>query len=185
MANNQLAIQRRIRESRRVSGVCIACGRRPADTGSLCIPCKEYRRERNLSIRIDGQCFRCAKPNANGKKLCDKCLAAKKAHNAKYKQMVIEAYGGRCACCGEDNPVFLSIDHIDNKGNKHRLTGVGCGNKLYQWLVRNDFPKDNYQLLCFNCNQGKRVNGGVCPHQQETDGIMGCVGGQLRLVEDL
>lgn len=185
MADNRLKIQKRIREARRAAGLCTGCGKNLADIGALCVPCKEYRRERNLSIRIDGQCFRCARPNSNGKKLCDDCLAAKKIHNAKYKQMVIDAYGGRCSCCGEDNPAFLSIDHIENDGNKHRQTGVGCGNKFYQWLIRNNFPKDNYQLLCFNCNQGKRVNGGVCPHQQETGGIMECGSGYLRLVKNL
>lgn len=29
----------------------------------------------------------------------------------------------------------------------------------------NDWPRDRYQLLCANCNFGKLMNGGICPHQ--------------------
>lgn len=182
--NKQREYQNRLRARRKAAGICTGCGKNKVEKGCLCPLCKEYRQRRNASIRIAGQCFRCAKPNENGKKLCDDCLAAKKIHNAKYKQMVIDAYGGRCACCGEDNQIFLSIDHINNDGNEHRAAGVGCGNKFYQWLVRNNFPKDNFQLLCFNCNLGKRVNGGICPHQQETSGIRGCGGRSLRLIKN-
>ena len=31
-------------------------------------------------------------------------------------------------------------------------------------LKRQGWPKDGYQLLCANCNQGRARNGGVCPH---------------------
>ena len=33
-------------------------------------------------------------------------------------------------------------------------------------LKRLGWPRDRYQLLCANCNFGKLMNGGVCPHQQ-------------------
>jgi hypothetical protein len=177
--------QKVIRAQRKLQGLCVVCGQGyPEPKKTLCLSCLERARRRTQEIKKKGQCYRCAKPNTNGKKLCDTCLSEKKSHNSKYKKMVIEAYGGRCVCCGEDNPIFLSMDHIDNDGNKHRAEGVGCGNKFYQWLIRNNFPKDNYQLLCFNCNLGKRINGGVCPHQQETGGIRGCGNGHLRLVSN-
>ena len=33
------------------------------------------------------------------------------------REQVFEAYGGyKCNCCGESEPMFLSIDHIDNNG---------------------------------------------------------------------
>jgi hypothetical protein len=31
--------------------------------------------------------------------------------------------------------------------------------------VRNGFPP-GYQVLCMNCNHGKRMNNGVCPHKE-------------------
>lgn len=35
----------------------------------------------------------------------------------RMKLEVIEAYGGKCACCGVDNFEFLSIDHINGGGS--------------------------------------------------------------------
>ncbi len=38
------------------------------------------------------------------------------------RTQVINSYGGSCVCCGETELVFLSIDHINNDGDKHRKT---------------------------------------------------------------
>lgn len=73
------------------------------------------------------------------------------------------AYGGyECACCGETEPIFLAIDHINNDGAEHRKKE---GRSLYHWLKKNDYPP-GFQVLCHNCNVGKHINGGVCPHEQ-------------------
>jgi len=173
------AYQEIVREKRRVQGICVVCGQRPPEEGkTACTVCLEIRRNRSMVIaRTEGVCSRCAQPNDNGKKLCTTCLEYKNKDNAGNKQAVIDAYGGRCACCGEDNPVFLSVDHINNDGNLHRKKGGGMGSSLYKWLIKRNFPKDNFQLLCHNCNRGKHLNGGICPHQQETGGIRICQGG--------
>jgi len=83
---------------------------------------------------------------------------------------VLVHYGGnppQCACCGETQIKFLTIDHIDGRGNQHRKYLFGhpkqAGVIFYLWLRRNNFPK-GYQVLCFNCNCGKNRNSGVCPH---------------------
>ena len=83
------------------------------------------------------------------------------------KDQVFTAYGGYvCACCGESEPMFLSIDHIHNNGAEERKAGLyhGSGTAFYQWLCKNKFPS-GYQVLCMNCQVGKHKNGGVCPHQ--------------------
>lgn len=36
------------------------------------------------------------------------------ARRKRLRAAVLEAYGARCACCGEDTEEFLSIDHIFN-----------------------------------------------------------------------
>lgn len=36
--------------------------------------------------------------------------------------------------------------------------------RLYRSLKRRGFPKDRFRLLCANCNLGRYLNGGVCPH---------------------
>jgi hypothetical protein len=81
------------------------------------------------------------------------------------------AYGGYvCACCGETNPGFLSLDHIDNNGNAHRRaikrkSGVG----FQYWLKKNGFPP-GIQILCYNCNLGRAfAGGGICPHKLQGD----------------
>lgn len=66
------------------------------------------------------------------------------------------------ACCGETEPLFLSLDHVNNDGASHRK--VIDRRKLYKWLARNHYPS-GFQVLCMNCNHGKFRNGGVCPHQ--------------------
>lgn len=87
----------------------------------------------------------------------------------RIKEAVFAAYGGyKCACCGETEPLFLTIDHIDNNGAEHRrkITGKrhSAGYHTYKWLLKNNFP-DGFQVLCMNCNYGKRMNNGVCPHK--------------------
>jgi hypothetical protein len=81
------------------------------------------------------------------------------------KLHVISMYGGCCACCGEDNTWFLTIDHIHNDGNKHRQEETGGGgHSMYTWLEKNKFPSGIVQVLCWNCNLGRHLNGGECPH---------------------
>jgi hypothetical protein len=80
----------------------------------------------------------------------------------------IAAYGGKCSCCGEKNKGFLTIDHINGPGNDRqpsngrRIKGL----KMWEKLQARNWPKDNYQLLCFNCNCGKQANNGICPHKK-------------------
>jgi hypothetical protein len=75
---------------------------------------------------------------------------------------IIEAYGGKCSCCGEKSSMFLTIDHKNNDGSKHRSMGL-TGRMFYKWIIDSGFPQD-LQLLCWNCNCGRQRNGGVCPH---------------------
>ena len=82
------------------------------------------------------------------------------------KLEVYEAYGGAvCACCGESELLFLSLDHEHNDGaaerKELRTTGGAC---FYRHLKKRGFPP-GYQVLCMNCNFGKRMNDGVCPHR--------------------
>jgi hypothetical protein len=84
---------------------------------------------------------------------------------------VIEAYGGECVCCGESLPEFLTVDHTDGGGSDHRrkVSHGSGGTGFYAWLKRHGFPQDGFQLLCFNCNLGRQINGGVCPHQAHVE----------------
>ena len=85
----------------------------------------------------------------------------------KLRADTIEHYGGKCACCGESEPSFLTIDHINGNGNAHRKE-IGRGSVLmYKWLKKNGWP-EGYQVLCWNCNCARHLyqNAGVCPHEK-------------------
>ena len=83
--------------------------------------------------------------------------------NRKLKAAAYAAYGGfRCACCGETEEAFLSLDHINNDGANHRRNVDR--RKIYKWLAQEGYPP-GFQVLCMNCNFGKARNGGICPHQ--------------------
>ena len=82
-----------------------------------------------------------------------------------YKKLAFDHYGNTCACCSENDPLTLQIDHINNDGAAHRGEKEHLkGAYLCQWLVDNNFPP-GFQLLCRNCNFGKYKNKGVCPHK--------------------
>lgn len=87
---------------------------------------------------------------------------AERGKRSASKDKVFDHYGRSCACCGEDVFEFLSIDHMNNDGAKHRAE-IGVS-RLYPWLIKNNFP-NGFQTLCVNCNKGKFLNKGECPHK--------------------
>lgn len=145
---------------------------------------KNYKQKHGISYhkqhRLDninrGMCGHCGtRPLTNHKTLCDTCKqrgdAQAKKLKLRLKQEVFNAYGGcKCACCGETTLMFLTIDHINNDGKKHRLEITNGkyparSSSLYYWLRNNNYP-EGYQVLCFNCNVGRHLNGGTCPHKE-------------------
>lgn len=83
-----------------------------------------------------------------------------------YKKMRITClnhYGKgnpKCECCGESEFMFLALDHIEGKGNKHRKEIKG---NMCQWAKKNNYPPI-FQILCHNCNSAKGYYG-ICPHK--------------------
>jgi hypothetical protein len=68
----------------------------------------------------------------------------------------------KCHCCGYDNVVALSIDHINGGGTQHRKSlPSSSSTALYSWLKRSGYPK-GYQVLCMNCQFVKREKNGEC-----------------------
>lgn len=89
-----------------------------------------------------------------------------KVYRTKLRREVLEAYGGEtpeCACCFEDIPQFLALDHIDGGGAAHRREiGSRNSNTMFLWAKRNGYPPI-FQVLCHNCNLAKGFYG-ECPH---------------------
>jgi hypothetical protein len=134
---------------------------------SKCTPCRNAQKKTSYrknyeKVRLQQRTYR----HENYEKVL--------AYNAKWQRNyfsnlrleIIAAYGGKCACCGESEQLFLDLDHINNDGASHRKE-LGNGRQVWIWLKENNWPTDNYQLLCCNCNQGKSRNGGICPHKQK------------------
>lgn len=90
---------------------------------------------------------------------------------AKLRQRILDAYGNRCACCGETTPEFLTVDHFNNDGAEHRKL-IGHGNHFYKWLAKHGFPQEDFQLLCWNCNCAKGRYG-ACPHMAKGEADKG------------
>ena len=82
----------------------------------------------------------------------------------KRKMAALNGYGSSCVCCGERRISMLDIDHVNNDGATHRKT---IGRKsMYDVVIKSRFP-GTFQILCCNCNQSKRRNGGICEHKPE------------------
>lgn len=115
---------------------------------------------------------------------CKECQAAQNAewreknkerekvkHAEKHKRVRKELLGHYsngsfcCVCCGESEDKFLTLDHVNNDGASHRRELKSAGSiALHRWITQHHYPPI-LQVLCFNCNCGRRLNGGVCPHQ--------------------
>ena len=170
------AERRQKRAERKALHLCVRC-KRPVSRGIHCDKCLAKARAVRAKNKADGVCPDCRKPSAGKPGTC--CVSCARQHQekdrrkyAKLRAEVLLAYGSKCACpgCTETNPAFLEVDHINNDGAAHRRsmssTGKQCGggsNRFYTWLRQNGFPKDNFQLLCSNCNAGK-AKFGICPH---------------------
>lgn len=183
------------RARKKQKGLCPQCGNNPSQDGKRCIGCHVKVIEHNkgrFQLRYEnGLCGYCGKNRyEEGKKSCTTCLRKckdryensdkniqrERAITARRERRgrILEHYGGKCACCGETEPIFLALNHINGGGNEHRRQignnpGNRCGSsstQFYRWIEKNDCP-DILQILCHNCNMGKHLNGGVCPHQNQ------------------
>lgn len=158
--------QSKYHRDRRKSDICNKCGTPKETNKGLCNKClsKDVTRKMiQYQKWVDGElCVKCGKkrPEQSDKDQCNKCLNDRKLRNIKLKKEIINTYGGQCKCCNESHINFLNIDHVNDDGSNHRKE-VGKGN-VYVDLKNRDFP-EGYQVLCSNCNYGKRINRGICP----------------------
>jgi hypothetical protein len=128
-----------------------------------------------------GKCIECDAelpiPRISHTKRCDACRALHhrfvkhRRYYAGLRQAILEAYGRKCACCGETEEEFLQLDHIENDGAAERKRLRGSNGHydptaVYRLLKRTGFPKDRYRLLCANCNWARRRTG-LCPHERQ------------------
>lgn len=151
-------------------GRCEGCGKnflRYSDGRKLCPSCRPP---------VKKACTRCGTQfvgSMEQRRYCsDECqrVAAegqRRVTRRKVRLDALRAYGGanpQCACCGEAIYEFLAIDHVYGGGHAQRKETGGGG--FHSWLRKNGYPS-GFQILCHNCNLGRQINGGVCPHKVE------------------
>lgn len=135
--------------------------------GKLCIICLKDLDSNNTRAADIKQanyiCINCRKARDKQRYVDKKEMIREqqRIYDLNNKLAVIKAYGGVCECCNENILEFLTINAADRKES---------GGKLYRWLIKNNFPKDNCQLLCFNCHSSKSLFG-YCPHNQNLTGV--------------
>ena len=159
----QQAHDARVRSKAKEIGWCL-CGRdKPLPGLKICKKCQERNATQAAKRKEKGQCSYCSNMAITGKRRCDECSQKNKCQKQLLRQEVFNAYGGPiCNCCGETIDRFLTLDHVNNDGKEHRKK-VG-DTSVMRWLKKNNFPP-GFQVLCFNCNFGKYLNNGNCPHK--------------------
>lgn len=90
-------------------------------------------------------------------------LEKAKERKIKQRKIVIEHYGSKCSCCGENQYEFLTIEHKNGGGCKHRKK-IGAAS-MARFIIKNNFPPE-YDILCYNCNCAKAFSG-ICPHKKD------------------
>lgn len=93
----------------------------------------------------------------------EKVEAMRRARYRKLRLAVLEAYGNKCVCCGETQPEFLAIDHINGGGKEDRAKYSHLDGKSWYAYLLKEHP-DRVQILCHNCNCAKG-HYGECPHE--------------------
>ena len=157
-------------------GLCRDCNK-PRTNPLFCDDCNTRinisKNRSKLKKKEHNLCRECGIERDNDTLHCSKCIIKIKERSKiarlAIKKEVLQQYSIdelKCACCGEKEIVFLTLDHIDGGGNEHRreLAKIGIkGGNFYRLLKKQEYPP-GYQVLCFNCNLAKGLFG-VCPHQ--------------------
>jgi hypothetical protein len=145
-------------------------GRKPGTL--LCIKCRkslppsEYYSDINRPNGLYPECKSCvlARRKSAYNENPGKYQKSSARYNEGLKRDAINAYGGRCACCGESGREFLTLDHVHNNGKQHRIE-VGGTKGVYQWARKMRYPQDgSLRILCFNCHMSRSFHG-YCPHE--------------------
>ena len=136
---------------------------------------KEELKELRIKRRNGGLCIHCGKEllteqtrdTCNGCHYIGRLAAGEGGWRWALMRQVLDQYGYICTCCGENNPLMLTIDHTEGGGNIHRREERKTSNEWLKAVIQEGFP-DTYQVLCYNCNMSKnRTKDGRCAHELE------------------
>lgn len=137
-----------------------------------CDRCRSLQNARHDKYGLSGFCRACgSRPRFEHRVTCEPCTRSRAKNRVQRKLDVLLAYGGVCACCGEQDWRMLTLDHILNDGAEERRVlspdGTNKSYNFYGYLKRNGYPQGPYQVLCWNCNMSK-AHFGSCAHTTDT-----------------
>ena len=107
-----------------------------------------------------------ADPEAERKRMRDRS----RERHARDRKAALDAYGGKCVCCGETRKQFLTLQHKNGDGHLHRKEVVGKHHRVgvgafIRRLRKAGFPKQYaIQVACWNCHMA-HDHYGACPHK--------------------
>ena len=146
--------------------ICLNCGAEYQSRARLCVLCnkkkrKQYRKEHHIKNRERDYKNSRAWIKNNKERYNEVCKLWSREYRKNIKKIVVDYYGGVCACCGEKDIRFLCVDHIHGGGNRHKKLLRRSDMPIY--LRQENYP-EGFQILCYNCNMGKS-HYKVCPHK--------------------
>ena len=145
---------------------CIRCGATDRNPSGKCRPCKRELNRAYREAHKDESRRRLREWKEANREQVRK---VSRDWYAKQRQDGLDLLGRACACpgCPVTLDVFLSLDHINGGGGKHRALygqkGHRHGGKptsVWRDVLAHPDPKSEFQTLCHNCNQAKHITKG-------------------------
>lgn len=154
-----------------------------SDPNHVCSSCGGTERTPSLNAAYETgvrwRCARCHRKDVKNwvKKNPEKRADIRRRYYLKYREkyrrehwsLKLEVFmnmGGECVCCGEQDIRFLTLDHINGGGAKHRRSVGNSTIEVYKDVQRQGYPKDKFRLYCWNCHMATRF-GDLCPHKEK------------------
>jgi len=72
-------------------------------------------------------------------------------YRVKLRDAVFNLLGAACSMCSESNVLFLTIDHINGRGNVERKS-IKDNDQIYIKIRDDESYREGFQLMCMNCN---------------------------------
>ena len=130
--------------------ICRSCPRRTTQGRRYCAlhlraAAFASKKDRNGRKKV-GICRCCSRLATRGVQLCDVHQIYSLRKHRELRLAAFDAYGGRkCFCCPETRVEFLTLDHENGDGKRHREALGSSRSNFYAWLKRMGYPKNRKQ----------------------------------------
>ena len=126
------------------------------DGKKLCLKCNEWK---FIDDMAKADYIKCGL-----KSICKECVFWRNRIINRIRRMeFLVEYGGKCVCCGENKIEFLTLEHVKESNVKLIYENISS---LLVKLKKLGWPKEGYEIRCFNCNLSKRY-GVPCMHESD------------------